>query len=149
MQPKLTLTLAVLVGLCLASGCKGRDLTPGEAQAKRVDEAQEKARLDAIDDIYEDWRYDYVTYRTALTNALAVKPVPRGENQPVRSVEELLRESQPETDPTVQALNADWLATSEKYNLRLRQLQNDPQRDPRSPLLPEVREELMAPRSKR
>ena len=57
-----------------------------------------------------------------------------------------LRESDPEQfDPAVQELRAQWLAASELYDLRLRQLENDPELDPRSPLKPEVREALAQP----
>jgi hypothetical protein len=147
MQPKLNLTFAALVGLCLACGCQSRELTPGEEQALRVEDAKDKAREDAIDDLYERWQYDFVSYSISLANAMEAARTPRAGGQPVRSVEELLRESQPDGDPEVQALKDEWLTTSEKYNLRLRQLQNNPERDSRSPLNPDTREKLLSPKN--
>jgi len=156
MQPQPLLPLALALGLALActNTESGRDTnnaqSSGEAQAERVRLAQEQARLDAIDDLYEQWRYDYVTYRKAVADALAVEPTPSAPAESVRSIDELLRESDPEgNDPAAQALRAQWLAASERYDLRLRQLSNDPTLDPRSPLKPEVRETLAPPPSPR
>jgi hypothetical protein len=156
MQPKHLLPFALLAGLSLActnteSG-KDPDSTQssGEAQAERVRKAQEQARQDAIDDLYEQWRYEYVLYRTAVAQALAAEPTPSAPGEPIRSVEELLRVSDPEGhDPAAQALRAQWLEASQDYDLRLRQLENDPERDPRSPLRPEVRASLVPPPSPR
>lgn len=149
MQPSRLLPFALLAGLSLACSNTKSDQdahagqSSGEAQAERVRQAKEQARQDAIDDLYEQWRYEYVLYRTAVAEALAAEPAPDAA-KPVRSVEELLRESDPEAhDPAAQALRAQWLDASQRYDLRLRQLENDPELDPRSPFKPEVREALV------
>jgi len=151
MHPKQILPFALLAGLSLACTNTERQdphgsQSDGEAQAERVRQAQEQSRQDAIEDLYEQWRYEYVLYRTAVSEALAAERAPSEPAQPVRSVEELLRESDPEGhDPAAQALRAQWLESSQNYDLRLRRLENDPERDPRSPLKPEVREVLVPP----
>jgi hypothetical protein len=147
MQPKHLLPLALFAGLSLACSSTRsepeREQATGEEQALRVRQAQVAAREAAVADLYEQWRYEYVTYRKAVDEALAAAQPSEPVADPVRSVEELLRESDPEAnDPALQDLRAEWLAASEKYDLRLRQLANDPELDPRSPLHPEVRAAL-------
>lgn len=154
MQPKHLLVFSLLASLSLAcSSTKSEPVPPspqssGEAQAERVRQAQDQARQKAIDDLYEQWRYEYVVYRKAVDDTLVAQRAPDAPVNPVRSVEELLRERDPEgNDPAVVELHALWLESSQKYDLRLRQLANDPEHDPRSPLKPEVREALVTPPS--
>lgn len=147
MHPKLLLTLALLAGLstaCRSTTKLDPDSAEGRAEGLRV--AQEKAREEMIEDIYEQWRFDYVTYRRAVADAMAVERVPDSSSGPVRSIDELLREGDPAYfNPQVKALRDEWVTTSQDYNMRLRKLGNDPERDPRSPLRPEVRETLVSP----
>ena len=144
-------------GACLAAfalaGCTGSrgprmDEVPadsGTKQAAAIADAQAVARQAAIDDLYEQWRYDYVLYRKAVEDALARgKAAEAPDGEPVRSLDEILREAAPEQhDPEVKQLFDAWLRESQRYDSRLRQLANDPDSDPRSPLKPEVREALV------
>jgi hypothetical protein len=149
MQPKLLLTLALLAGLSTA--CRSTEkLDPNSAEGREAGlrAAQDKAREEMIADIYEQWRFDYVTYRRAVADAMALERVSDTGSGPVRSIDELLREGDPAYfNPTVKSLRDQWVATSQDYNMRLRKLGNDPERDPRSPLRPEVREALVSPPS--
>lgn len=122
----------------------------GEQQAAAVADAQAAARQGVVDDLYEQWRYDYVMYRKAVEDTLARDAAAREAEaaDPVRSLDEILKESDPELHhPDVKRLFDQWLAQSQKYDTRLRQLANDPDADPRSPLRPEVREALVPPKA--
>lgn len=146
MQPKLLLSLALLAGLSTACrSTKPLDPNSEEGREAGLRAAQDKAREAMIEDIYEDWRFDYVTYRRAVADAAALERVPDAGSGPVRSIDELLREGDPAYfNPTIKALRDQWVTTSQDYNMRLRKLGNDPERDPRSPLRPEVREALVS-----
>ncbi len=148
----LALPLSALVACGSSRGPKVEPPPPGsgDKQAAAVADAQAAARQGVVDDLYEQWRYDYVLYRKAVEDALAREAAAKQPEaaDPVRSLDEILRESDPEAhNPDVKRLFDQWLAQSQKYDSRLRQLANDPDADPRSPLRPEVREALVPPKA--
>lgn len=143
----LTLTLlAVLAGACTSANTPGggtKTQPDGKAQADAIADARTAAREGVVADLYEQWRYDFVMYRKALADTLARSAEPAEPTSPVRSLEDLLRASDPELrDPEARKLHEQWVAKSHNYDARLRQLASDPEADPRSPLREEVRSEL-------
>ncbi len=143
------LALSALVLPLFTAACSSPDRAPAappmtEAeQARAIADAKAKARDAAIADLYEQWRYQYVLYRKAVETqreAQAAAPPPADN---VRSLDELLRDQDPESnDPALKSLRDRWLTESQSFDRRLRELQNDPESDPRSPLREEVREAL-------
>ncbi|MEZ6015528.1 MAG: hypothetical protein R3F49_10465 [Planctomycetota bacterium] len=150
------LSLIVLLG-ALSVACTSPNGPPRDAksqpdtatQAEAIQAAKDTARQAMVADLYERWRYEYVLYRKAVSDAVArssAPPAGTGEapgSAPVRSLDELLRASAPEEhNPEALRLNQAWIETSRVYDARLRELASDPDEDPRSPLRPDVREAL-------
>jgi hypothetical protein len=137
------------MSLALASACAGPEPAPEpppptyEERTQRLEEAKQAARDAAVAQLYEEWRRSYAQYRASVAQVLDAEGPGNSTGGPVRPLEELLREADPEThDPRLAELRRHWLERSEEFDRQLRALQSDPRTDPRSPLLPEVREAL-------
>jgi len=147
------LALSALALPLLAAACSSPEraaaappMTEAE-QARAITEAKAKARDAAIADLYEQWRYQYVQYRKAVETRRAASAAAPAPADSVRSLDELLRDQDPESyDPALKALRDRWLTESQQFDRRLRELQNDPETDLRSPLRADVREALAPPR---
>lgn len=143
----LLLPALVLLGACSApEGPPKRTAPPPleeEArQAQALEAAKKNAREAAVEDLYRQWRGEYLAFAQKVE---AVRAARREEEpaSPVRSLDELLRETDPQfEEPAAREAYRSWLSASETFRDRLRTMQNDPEADPRSPLLPEVREAL-------
>jgi len=110
----------------------------GAEQAEAVRNAQENARQAAVENLYAEWRLAQTNYQSGLQTLEAQAAAQRAQDNsgPVRSLEELLRETAPELhDPAARELHQRWLEESTKFDSRLRQLNSDPDQDPRSPLV--------------
>lgn len=143
-------TSAALLPFFLAAtlACRGpRTEAPPPADehpAVALERAKAEARAGAIAETYAEWHAEYRRYAAEIERIEAEREKAAPDDDPVRSVEELLRDGDPETwDPEVSEHRRAWVELSQKYAARLTELRNDPRTDPRSPLLPEVRDALL------
>ena len=117
----------------------GRVAQDSEArQAERIAAAKATAREGVITDVYAEWERAFAVHRLELETHAADSKSARSasSSSPVRSLDELMREVDPEgRDPVMREKAERWKQTCANYQRRLVELGNDPSTDPRSPLV--------------
>lgn len=109
----------------------------GAQEAEAVRNAKEAARIGVIDDLYRQWQGDHLVFvgelEAAGANPAAIER-PR-DGDPVRSIDDLMERLDPQAyDPAIRTPIETWRDKCREYDRRLRELGNDPSKDPRTPL---------------